>query len=153
MYLCKISFVTTLDIYKVYFKGRHIWEYKENTSKRRLMPYSLRKKLLRLCALRFLTKWFLIFIVDEVKNFAANIFIPQVGEWVMYWDFCKGVSHVLGSVHQKGGVHILKSSEVLKRYKVFAVNSFTEIVESRDKSFVLNLKLLFTIVDCFMDKV
>ena len=28
----------------------------------------------------FLTKCFLIFIVDEVKNFAANILLPQVGE-------------------------------------------------------------------------
>ena len=24
MYLCRISFLTTLDIYKVYFRGRHI---------------------------------------------------------------------------------------------------------------------------------
>ena len=29
------------------------------------------------------------------------------------------------------------------------MNSSTEIVESRDKYFVLDLKLLFTIVDCF----
>ena len=29
------------------------------------------------------------------------------------------------------------------------MSSTTEIVESRDKSFVLDLKLLFTIVDCF----
>ena len=29
------------------------------------------------------------------------------------------------------------------------MSSFTEIVESRDKSFVLDLKLLFTIVNCF----
>ena len=29
------------------------------------------------------------------------------------------------------------------------MSSFTRIVESGDKSFVLNLKLLFTIVDCF----
>ena len=27
MYLCKVSFLTTLDIYKAYFKGRHIREY------------------------------------------------------------------------------------------------------------------------------
>ena len=57
---------------------------------------------------------------------------------VTYWDPCK-----------KGGVHILKSLEVLKRWKVSAVNSSTGIVESRDKGFVLDLKLLFTIVDCF----
>ena len=58
------------------------------------------------------------------------------------------VSHVLGSM-QKGGVHILKSSEVLKRWKVFTVSSSTGIVESRDKVFVLDLKLLYTIVNCF----
>ena len=58
------------------------------------------------------------------------------------------VSHVLGFV-QKGDVHILKSSKVLKRYKVSAVSSSTGIVESREKGFVQDLKLLFTIVDCF----
>ena len=58
------------------------------------------------------------------------------------------VSHVLGFV-QKDGVHILKSSEVLKRYKVSAVSSFMGVVESRDKCFVLDLKLLFTIVNYF----
>ena len=50
---------------------------------------------------------------------------------------------------QKGSVHILKSSEVLKQYKVFVVSSSTRIGESRDKGFVLYLKLLFTIVNCF----
>ena len=34
IYLCKVSFLTTLNIYKVYFKGRHTREYKENTCKR-----------------------------------------------------------------------------------------------------------------------
>ena len=29
------------------------------------------------------------------------------------------------------------------------MSSFTKIVESRDKGFVLDLKLLFSIVDCF----
>ena len=42
--------------------------------------------------------------VDEVKNFAANNLL-QVGELVTYWDPC----------NKKSGVHILKSSEVLKR--------------------------------------
>ena len=60
-------------------------------------------------------------------------------ELVMYWDPC----------NKNGGVHILKSSEVLKRYKISIMSSSTGIVESRDKSFVLDLKLLFTIVDFF----
>ena len=50
---------------------------------------------------------------------------------------------------QIGGIHILKSSEVLKQYKVSTVSSSTRIIESRDKIFVLNLKLVFTIVNCF----
>ena len=36
--------------------------------------------------------------------------------------------------------------------KVSAVSSSTRIVESRDKGFVLDLKLLFTIVDCFLGR-
>ena len=43
----------------------------------------------------------------------------------------------------------MKSLEVLKREKVFTVSSFIEIVESRDKGFVLDLKILFTIVNFF----
>ena len=53
MYLCRVSFLITLDLYKTYFKGRHIRKYKENICKRWPMPYSLWKKLLRLCALKF----------------------------------------------------------------------------------------------------
>ena len=34
LYLCKVSFLTTLDLYKAYFRGRHIREYKENICKR-----------------------------------------------------------------------------------------------------------------------
>ena len=55
-------------------------------------------------------------------------------------------------MHQKGGVHILKSSEVLKPWKVSAVSSSMRIIESRNKSFVLDLKLLFTIVNCFLGR-
>ena len=76
--------------------------------------------------------------VDEVKNFAANNLL-QVGRLVTYQDLC----------NKKGGVHVLKSSEVLKRQKVSIVCLSTGIVESRDKGFILDLKLLFTIVDCF----
>ena len=95
----------------------------------------------------FVTKCFLIFIVDEVKNFVANIFSKLVCQ-SHTGSHASLVSHVLGSV-QKGGIHILKSSEVLKRQKVSVVSSSTRIVESRDKGFVLDLKLLFIIVDCF----
>ena len=60
----------------------------------------------------FVTKYFLIFIVDEVKNFAANIF--KLLELVTYQDPC-----IICQSH------------------------------TRDKGFVLYLKLLFTIVNCF----
>ena len=93
------------------------------------------------------TKYFLIFIVDEVKNFAANSFFKLVCQ-SRIGSRASLVSHVLRSVH-KDGVHILKNSKVLKRQKVSAVSSSTGIVESRDKGFVLNLKLLFTIVNFF----
>ena len=95
----------------------------------------------------FVIKCFLIFIVDEVKNFVANIFLKLVCQ-SRIGSYASLVSHVLGSV-QKGGVHILKSLEVLKQQKVSTVNSSTGIVESRDKGFVLDLKFLFIIVGCF----
>ena len=98
----------------------------------------------------FVTRCFLIINIDEVKNFAAT----SSSSWC--------VSHILGAVHhwlvtywdpcKKGGVHILQSSEVLKRQKVSTLSSSTGIVESRDKGFVLDLKLLFTILDCFLGR-
>ena len=102
--------------------------------------FSLKEATVSFVPQGFVTKCFLIFIVDEVKNFAANNLL-RVGVLVTYWDSFK-----------KGGVHILKSSKVLKRQKVSAVSSFTGIVESRDKGFVLDLKLLFTIVDYFLGR-
>ena len=105
------------------------------------MPYSLSERRYYVFAPQsFVTKCFLIFIVDEVKNFATNNLL-QVSVLVTYGDLCK-----------KGGIHILKNSEVLKRQKVSAVSLSTGIVESRDKGFVLDLKLLFTIVDCFLGR-
>ena len=100
----------------------------------------------------FVTKCFLTFIIDEVKNFVTNIFLKLV---------CQSRTKSCASIGQsrtgrralKGeDVHILKSSEVLKQQKVSAVSSSTEIVEFKDKSFVLDLKLLFTIVNCFLGR-
>ena len=42
--------------------------------------FSLKEATVSLHLRVFVTKCFLIFIVDEVKNFAANILLPQVGE-------------------------------------------------------------------------
>ena len=49
----------------------------------------------------FVTKCFLIFIVDEVKNFAANIFFKLVCQ-SRTGSGASLVSHVLGSMQQKG---------------------------------------------------
>ena len=87
---------------------------------------------------------------DEVKNFATNIFFKLMSQ-SRIGSRAYLVSHILRSV-QNGGIHILKSSEVLKQQKVSTVSSSTGIVESKDKSFVLDLKLLFTIVNCFLGK-
>ena len=84
----------------------------------------------------------MIFIVDEVKNFAANNIFFKLLELVTYWDSCKGVSHVLGFVHHwwRSYTWEVGSSDV---------SSSTKIVEYRDKNFVLDLKLFFTIVYYF----
>ena len=42
--------------------------------------FSLKEATTSFASQGFVTKCFLIFIVDEVKNFAANILLPQVGE-------------------------------------------------------------------------
>ena len=96
----------------------------------------------------FVTKCFLIFIVDEVKNFVVNIFFKLVCQLCIE-SHASLVSHVLGSV-QKGWYS--QSLEVLKQQKVSTVSSFTGIVESTDKCFVLNLKLLFIIVNYFLGR-
>ena len=42
--------------------------------------FSLKEAIVSFAPQGFVTKCFLIFIVDEVKNFATNILLPQVGE-------------------------------------------------------------------------
>ena len=85
MYLCRVSFLTTLDIYKTYFKGRHIEEYKENTSKGDRCLVLSKRSYCVFAPQGFETKCFLIFIVDKVKNFAANNLL-QVCVLVMYQE-------------------------------------------------------------------
>ena len=55
----------------------------------------------------FVTKCFLIFIIDEVKNFAANIFFKLVSQ--SRTKSCASlVSHVLRSVQKSGGLLVKK---------------------------------------------
>ena len=80
-YLCKVSFLTTLDIYKDYFKGRHkvvaiivtciVWPETEIA----LIHLSLCRSYYVFTLRVLWPRSFLIFIVDELKNFAANIFL------------------------------------------------------------------------------
>ena len=87
MYLCRVSFLTTLDLYKAYFRGRHIREYKETICKRWPMPYSLWKKLWRLRALGFCNQ----VLPDLHCWWNEELFsqhLLQVGELVTYWDLC-----------------------------------------------------------------
>ena len=46
--MCRVSFLTTLDIYKAYFKSRHTWRIHAKSD---LVSYFLCKKLLRLLLL------------------------------------------------------------------------------------------------------
>ena len=95
-YLCRVSFLTTLDMYKDYFKSRHngCKALKKNNpcilrleTEIALVHHILYRSY---CIFTPRVLWprnFLIFTVDELKNFAANN-LPQVGVLVTYWDPC-----------------------------------------------------------------
>ena len=65
----------------------------------------------------FVTKCFLIFIVDEVKNFAANIFFKFVYQ-ARTRSHASLVSHVLGSVQKEWRSYIeeFKGSKVVEGF-------------------------------------
>ena len=86
--MCRVSFLTTLDIYKVYFKCRHIREYKENTCKRWSIPYSLWRKLLRLWTLGFCN----LVLLDLYCWWSKELYSQQSSS-----SWC--VSYILGAVH------------------------------------------------------
>ena len=97
VYLCRVYFLTTLDIYKDYFKGRHtciVW----SDAKSGLVHYSLCRSY---CVFTPRVLWprsFMIFIVDELKNFAANIFF-KLASYSRTGIRASLVSHVLWFVH------------------------------------------------------
>ena len=86
MYLCRVSFLSTLNIYKDYFKGRHT-SFEWPNAKSDLVHHSLWRSYYVFTPRVLWPRSFLIFIVNEVKNFAANN-LPQVGVLVTYWDSC-----------------------------------------------------------------
>ena len=77
MYLCMVSFLKTLDIYKDYFKGRDaciVWL----DVKSGLVHYFLFRSYCIFTPSVLWLRSFLIFIVDELKKFAANILFKLV---------------------------------------------------------------------------
>ena len=79
MYLCRASFLTTLDLYKAYLRGRHIRENTRRTYTKGDRCLILSERSYCVFAPQgFVIKCFLIFIVDEVKNFVANNFFQLV---------------------------------------------------------------------------
>ena len=86
--LCRVSFLTTLDIYKAYFRGCHIREYKENICKMWPMSYFLWKKLLHLCALEFCNQ-----VLLDLHCWWSEELRSQQSSSSWY------VSHVLKAVH------------------------------------------------------
>ena len=82
IYLSGVSFLTTLDIYKAYFRGNHIKEYEKNTWKRWPMSYSLWKKLLRLCSLGFCNQ----VLLDLYCRWSEHLL--QVSVLVTYQEPC-----------------------------------------------------------------
>ena len=95
-YLCRVSFLITLDIYKDYFKSRHKWCKVMQSNNTCILWLEIEIALVHhilcksYCVFTPRVLWpksFLIFTVDELKNFAANN-LPKVGVLVTYWDLC-----------------------------------------------------------------
>ena len=65
----------------------------------------------------FVTKCFLIFIVDEVKNFATN-YLLQFGELVTYWELriivqlCTGIR----AKRWRSYIEVFRGSEVVEGF-------------------------------------
>ena len=70
-YLYKVSFLTTLDIYKAYFKGRHAYTEWSNAESAEV-HYTLWRSYCIFMPRVLWPRSFLIFIIDELKNFTAN---------------------------------------------------------------------------------
>ena len=83
MYFLRVSFFTTLDIYKAYFKSCHTW------IQRLRDLFFLCEKLLRLYVIGFCNQVLVDLHCYEVKNFAATTSFKVAR-----------VNHVLGSVQR-----------------------------------------------------
>ena len=95
-YLCRISFLTTIDIYKDYFKGCHIWcnmmqsdcEWKLWLETEFALVHHILSRNYYVFAPKVLwPRSFLIFIVGWTKELCSQ-YLPQVGVLATYWDPC-----------------------------------------------------------------
>ena len=83
-YLCRVSFLTTLEIYKDYFKSRYEVMQSDNTcllwseAKITLVHHLLYKSYYVFVPRVLWPRSFLIFVIDELKNFVTNIFLKLV---------------------------------------------------------------------------
>ena len=79
--------------------------------------FSLKEATVSFAPQGFVTKCFLIFIVDEMKNFAVNIFFKLVCQLCIE-SHASLVSHVLGSVQKRWCSYIeeFRSSEAIKGF-------------------------------------
>ena len=95
-YLCRVSFLTTLDIYKDYFKNCQKWckvLQKNNPcilwleTEIALVHHILCRNYCVFTSRVLWSRSFLIFTIDELKNFATKN-LPKVCVLVTYWDPC-----------------------------------------------------------------
>ena len=92
-HLCRISFLTTLEIYKDYFKSCHKVMQKNNPcilwleAEIALVHHILCRSYYVFTPRVLWPRSFLIFTIDELKKFVANN-LPQVGVLVIYWNLC-----------------------------------------------------------------
>ena len=95
-YLCRVSFLTTLDIYKDYFKGRLEWckgccnccyTHIVIGDKIALVHHILSRNYCVFVPRVLWSRSFLIFIVGWIEGLCSQ-HLPQVGVLVTYWDSC-----------------------------------------------------------------
>ena len=108
VYLFGISFITTLDIYKDYFKGPH--KYKDQET------YFLYVKLLCLYVIRFYNQVLPDLHCWQSKELCSQQYLYKLLELVTYWNPYKGLVTNWRFMHQrKEGYYNIKSNWVLEQ--------------------------------------
>ena len=110
MYLCRVSFLIILDIYKTYFKGRHIREYKENTCKDDRYLILSERSYCVFCVLGFCNQVLLdlyywwseeLYSQQYSSSCCVSHILGAVHHWLItYWDPCKKVAFIYWRVQR-----------------------------------------------------